>query len=94
MTKAIVPQSKMGLQRAASIVPYLTPEEVYQMAEAAADGRIRWPSGQVTNLTNVPADQMIEVREGADGYKTLHQGSDTKPKAVEPQGKVTAAWGD
>jgi hypothetical protein len=37
-TKSLV-KSKMGLQRAASIVPYLTPEEVYQMAQAAADGR-------------------------------------------------------
>ena len=37
-TKSLV-KSKMGLQRAASIVPYLTPEEVYQMAEAAAEAR-------------------------------------------------------
>jgi len=37
-TKSLV-KSKMGLQRAASIVPYLTPAEVYQMAEAAADNR-------------------------------------------------------
>ena len=37
-TKSLV-KSNMGLQRAASIVPYLTPEEVYQMAEAASDGR-------------------------------------------------------
>ena len=29
----------MGLQRATSIVPYLTPEEVYQMIGAASDGR-------------------------------------------------------
>ena len=39
MTKAIIPQSKMGLQKATSIVPYLTPEEVFQMAEAVSDGR-------------------------------------------------------
>jgi site-specific recombinase XerD len=37
-TKSLV-KSKMGLQRAASIVPYLTPGEVHQMAEAASDGR-------------------------------------------------------
>ena len=29
----------MGLQRATSIVPYLTPEEVYQMADTVLDGR-------------------------------------------------------
>lgn len=29
----------MGIQRAISIVPYLTPEEVYRMAEAASGGR-------------------------------------------------------
>ncbi len=38
-TKAIVPQSKMGLQRATSIVPYLTPAEVFMMADAAAENR-------------------------------------------------------
>ena len=32
-------KTKMGMQRAASIVPYLTPEEVFMMAEAAADTR-------------------------------------------------------
>ncbi len=37
-TKSLV-KSKMGLQRATSIVPYLTPEEVYQMAEAASGSR-------------------------------------------------------
>lgn len=37
-TKSLV-KSKMGLQRAASIVPYLMPEEVYQMAEAVAEAR-------------------------------------------------------
>ena len=36
-TKSLV-KSKMGLQRATSIVPYLTPEEVYGMTEAV-DGR-------------------------------------------------------
>ena len=39
-TKSLV-KSKMGLQRATSIVPYLTPEEVYRMADAASDGRNR-----------------------------------------------------
>ena len=38
MTKSLG-KSKMGLQRATSIVPYLTPGEVYQMAEAAAEAR-------------------------------------------------------
>jgi integrase/recombinase XerD len=37
-TKSLV-KSKMGLQRATSIVPYLTPEEVYRMADAALDNR-------------------------------------------------------
>ncbi len=37
-TKALV-KSKMGLQRATSIVPYLTPAEVYMMAEAVSGGR-------------------------------------------------------
>ena len=37
--KSIVPRSKMGLQGATSIVPYLTPEEVYLMADAALDSR-------------------------------------------------------
>ena len=37
-TKALV-KSKMGLQRATAIVPYLTPEEVYQMAEVISGGR-------------------------------------------------------
>ena len=38
ISKSII-KSKMGLQRAASIVPYLTPAEVYQMAEATAEAR-------------------------------------------------------
>lgn len=38
-TNSIVPRPKMDLQRATSIVPYLTPEEVYMMTEAIADGR-------------------------------------------------------
>ena len=37
--KSIVPRSKMGLQGATSIVPYLTPEEIYQMSDAALDSR-------------------------------------------------------
>jgi len=37
-TKSLV-KSKMDLQRATGIVPYLTPEEVYQMADAALDNR-------------------------------------------------------
>jgi integrase len=39
MTTKALAKSKMGLQRAASTFPYLTPEEVYQMAEAAAEAR-------------------------------------------------------
>ena len=39
MTKALVLKPKMGLQRATSIVPYLTPAEVYNMANAVFDGR-------------------------------------------------------
>lgn len=54
---------------------------------------IHWPSGQVTNLTNLPADQMIEVKEGDEGYKILHKGSNNKTKAVDPRGKVASAWG-
>ena len=39
MTTRSLVKSKMGLQRAASIVPYLTPEEVFMMAEAASGAR-------------------------------------------------------
>ena len=35
-TKSLIPQSKTALIRASEIVPYLLPEEVYQMAEAAS----------------------------------------------------------
>lgn len=37
--KSIVPSTRMALSRATRIVPYLTPEEVFQMAEAASNGR-------------------------------------------------------
>lgn len=37
MSKALVPQ-KMAMEKAMSVVPYLTPEEVYRIAEAAKSG--------------------------------------------------------
>ena len=58
----------------------------------ASSVEIRWPSGQVTTLSNVPADQMIEVKEGLDGYKTLHTGEGMR-QAVEPSGKLPGTWG-
>ncbi len=39
MKQTSLARSNMGLQRATSIVPYLTPAEVYHMADAAADNR-------------------------------------------------------
>jgi len=33
---------------------------------------IRWPSGQVDVLTAIPADQMIRVFEGREGYHVVH----------------------
>ena len=50
---------------------------------------IRWPSGQVTTLTNVGADRMIQVTEGEDVYKVLHRGLQI---AVEPAGKQLGTW--
>jgi len=52
---------------------------------------IRWPSGQVTTLANVPADQMIEVKEGVEGYKKIEV-EPVKQIAVEPQGKLVTTW--
>lgn len=49
---------------------------------------IRWPSGQVTTLTDVLVDRMIEVTEGEAGYRVLHTGL-----AVEPSGKHPSIWG-
>jgi hypothetical protein len=57
--------------------------------------KIRWPwgkVGQVTTLTNIPADQMIEITEGVDGYKTLHTGEGMR-QTVEPSGKLPGTWG-
>ncbi len=39
-------------------------------AEATADLEIRWPSGLRENLTKVPADRLVTVREGAGIVKT------------------------
>ena len=33
---------------------------------------IRWPSGQVDVLTDIPADQKIRVIEGRQGYRAIH----------------------
>ena len=51
---------------------------------------IKWPSGQVTVLTSIPADRMIEVTEGSEGYRTLHRG---RHLAIEPSGKCLGTWG-
>ena len=37
--KALVPSPKFALSKATRIVPYLTPDEVYQVADAAGEGR-------------------------------------------------------
>lgn len=61
---------------------------------ATADSvEIRWPSGQITNLTNIPADQMIEVKEGKEGYTKIEV-EPVKYKSVEPQEKITTTWGN
>jgi integrase/recombinase XerD len=38
-TKALVPSTKFALRRATRVVPYLTPDEVYQIADAAKESR-------------------------------------------------------
>jgi len=58
---------------------------------AADSVEIRWPSGQVTNLTDVPADQMIAVEEGKEGYKKIDV-EPVKHIAVEPRGKLITTW--
>ncbi len=59
---------------------------------AVADSvEIRWPSGQLTNLINVPADQMIAVTEGKEGYEKIDV-EPVKHIAVEPQGKFVTTW--
>ena len=52
---------------------------------------IKWPSGQVTTLTNVGADQMIQVTEGEEGYKVLHKGGQI---GVKPARKQLGTWGE
>ena len=49
---------------------------------------VQWPSGQVTILTDVPVDRMIEVTEGKEGYRVLHMA-----QAVEPSDKLPSTWG-
>ncbi len=39
MTKALIPRQKYAISKATRIVPYLTPDEVYQIAQAAKSGR-------------------------------------------------------
>ncbi|GAJ24223.1 unnamed protein product, partial [marine sediment metagenome] len=39
MTQALTPSPKMAITRAARVVAYLTPEEVYRIANAANQGR-------------------------------------------------------
>ena len=53
--------------------------------------KIRWPSRQLTTLTNVRADRMIQVTEGEEGYKVLHQG---RRLGVEPARKQLGTWGE
>ena len=45
---------------------------------------IRWPSGWVDTMQDIPADQFITVEEG-NGI--------IKGEAVQPQGKLPVAWG-
>ena len=90
ITKSLV-KSKMGLQRAASIVPYLTPEEVHQMAEAAAEAR----NGERDKLlilllfeTGLRVSEALSLTPrliGQDGGKPviyLKKGKGRKPRLV------------
>jgi len=51
---------------------------------------IRWPSGEVSVLNNVPSDQKILVTEGEAGYKVAWRGINF---AVEPHGKFATTLG-
>jgi hypothetical protein len=52
---------------------------------------VRWPSGQVDVLTDVPANQAIVNTEGKPGYRRLYTG---KNFAINSQGKQSATWGE
>ncbi len=54
---------------------------------------IRWPSGQVDVLTDIPADQKIRVIEGGDDYHVVHPTVWERPPpalAVGSTGELTA----
>lgn len=51
---------------------------------------IRWPSGEVSVLNNVPVDQKIIVTEGQAGYKVAWRGINFP---VEPRGKLATTLG-
>jgi hypothetical protein len=46
---------------------------------------IRWPSGLIEKLENVPANQLIQVQEGSSGLYGV--------TAVQPDGKLPITWG-
>ncbi|MBI1928820.1 VCBS repeat-containing protein [Candidatus Poribacteria bacterium] len=50
---------------------------------------VRWPSGLIQQLTNVPANQAIAITEGERGYTALY----SRPVAVEPIGKQLTPLG-
>jgi len=50
---------------------------------------IRWTSGQVTELQDIQANQFLVIKEGVGIIGTI----ETKPKGIEPDGKVTSTWG-
>ncbi len=51
---------------------------------------VRWPSGQVTVLENLPVDQQIRVIEGRDEYHVVRPTSwETAPPAGLPAGSTT-----
>jgi len=51
---------------------------------------IRWPSGEVSVLNGVPANQKIIVTEGQAGYKVAWRGNNFP---VEPRGKLATTLG-
>ena len=89
-TKSLV-KSKMDLQRATSIVPYLTSEEVYQMAEAAAGARngerdkllilLLFETGLRVNEALSLAPRLIGQSEGKPVIY-LKKGEGSKPRMV------------
>ncbi len=52
---------------------------------------IRWTSGQVTELKDIPANQFLVIKEGEGIIGTIE--TKPRPKSVKPDGKVVSTWG-